>query len=108
MDEFGALIVDLSVGIESERDESVRVVEGCVFDFLPAGRPFRRAARTRRREVQIGVGDGIGDVTFFPSCRGMSVMPSGRLPSPLERPVGSSTEEMFALTKARQMMSLSW
>ena len=62
--EFGALVVDWSVGFESERDEGVRVVESCVLGFLSAGRPVRRAARTRRREVQIEVGDGIGDGDF--------------------------------------------
>ena len=38
----------------------------------------------------------------------MSVMPSGLLPSPLERPVGSITDGMFALTKARRTLSLRW
>ena len=47
-------------------------------------------------------------VTFFSSCHGMSVMPSDRLPSPLERPEGSSTEGIFALTKLRRTTSLSW
>ena len=61
MNEFDAIVVDWSVGFESEWDEGVRVVESCVLDLLSAGRPFRRAARTRRREVWIGVGDGIGD-----------------------------------------------
>ena len=51
MEDFGALVVDWSVGFESERAEGVRVVECCVLGFLSAGRLFRHAARTRRREV---------------------------------------------------------
>ena len=60
MKEFDAVVVDWSVGFESERDEGVCVGECCVLDLLSAGRPIRRAARTRRREVLMGVGDGIG------------------------------------------------
>ena len=61
MKKFGALVVDLSVSFESERDEGVRVVETCVLGFLPGGRPFRRATCTCRREVYVGVGDSVGD-----------------------------------------------
>ena len=81
LEEFGALIVDWSVSFESERDEGIRMVESCVLGFLSTGRNIHRAACTRCREVQIGVGDDIGDGDvpgdiFFPPCHGMSVMTS--------------------------------
>ena len=101
MKEFGALVVDWSVCFDSERDEGVRVVETCVLGLLSAGRPFRRATCIRRREVQVGVGDSVGDGDvprdIFPLCHAMSVMPSGRLPSPLERPDVPALKECLLL-----------
>ena len=47
-------------------------------------------------------------VTFFPTLPWDEVMPSGLLPSSLERPVGSNTDGMFALPNTRRTMSLSW
>ena len=45
---------------------------------------------------------------LLPACQGISVTPSGRLPSVLESPEGSLVDGMLARDKPRHIKSLIW
>ena len=72
--------------------------------FAASPAPVDVAARCDAANVSATV---TSQVRHLPRDHGMSVTPSGRLPSSLVRPNGSFWEGMFALPNDRHMMSFS-